>query len=181
MLYHAHQQICHFKIMNKVLLGENHQLGVSLNDFCNRMISNEGCLHMLQGEHLLLPTMLCKKVAVLCLNWYKNQVSSAVPIPAPNFIQIFDDIDKECPWQPVLSLAFLSALGLSSFHMHATPGHILTNPIATSPAPASGFVIPVGERCNNVQFNATSLFQTYKDASTMCCSIRLKVSIEGRC
>ena len=65
MLYHARQQIRRFEILNKVLLGEAHPLGASLKAFCNRMISTEGRLHMLQAELLLLPTMLCKKVAVM--------------------------------------------------------------------------------------------------------------------
>ena len=196
MLYHARQQLRRFEILNKVLLGETHPLGINLHAFCNRMISTEGRLHMLQAEHLLLPTMLCKKVAVLSSNWYKNQVASATPIPAPNFVQIFDDMDEERPWQPIMSAAFLSALGLSNFHlphrfsstvpfpnMAATipqpaqlPTPTSTQPSTSttaSPSPTSNPPTPQ-ERINNIHFNAT-LFQRYRDAPTSCRTIRNRI------
>ena len=182
MLYHARQQIRRFEILNKVLLGNAHPLGQNLNAFCNRMISTEGRLHMLQAEHLLLPTMLCKKVAVLCSNWYKHQVSSATPIPPPTFTDIFDDIDEERPWQPVMSASFLAALGLAAFHLPRV--QLPQFPLPMSLPPSLTPTIPntdtttispfQGERVNNTHFN-DNLFQAYRDSPTSCRSIRNKV------
>ena len=136
---------------------------------------------MLQAELLLLPTMLCKKIAVLCSNWYKNQVASAAPVPVPDFTTIFDDIDNERPWQPIMSASFLSALGLASFH---TPRQYRTLPQTTNPptnapaptpAPAPAPAPPPSqERLNNLSFNA-NLFQTYKDSPTTCRVLRTKI------
>ena len=175
MLYHARQQIRRFEILIKVLIGTRHPLAQNLNAFCNRMISNEGRLHLLQADHLLLPTMLCKKIAVPTSNWFKNQVSSAAPVPAPNFVQIFDDIEEERPWEPVMSTAFLSAIGLSTFRL-PTPRpqvqpRISPNAAAVPPAdsPADN-----SDRVNNVHFNAT-LFQVYKDSAVSCRTLRIKI------
>ena len=182
MLYHARQQLRRFEIINKILLGPTHELGTNLNAFCNRMISTEGRLHMLQAEHLLLPTMLCKKIAVLCSNWYKNQVTSATPIPAPVFVTIFDDIDEERPWIPNMSAPFLSALGLSAFHLSRTQHLVL--PTVNTTAPTIPLTHPQnlpitlpttsGERVNNVNFNST-IFLQFKDAPTSCRTIRNKI------
>lgn len=190
MLYHARQQIRRFEILNKVLLGDNHPLCLNLNAFCNRMISTEGRLHMLQAEYMLLPTMLCKKIAVLTSNWYKNQVASAAPIPPPQFTTIFDDIDEEKHWQPVMSAAFLNALGLSSFHLSRptpppfplpsptfyppTPPTVAPTATLSSALPSPTNPPPLQERVNNTTFTAT-LFQTYRDAPTSCRTIRNKI------
>ena len=99
----------------KVVLGDQHAVSRQLGLYNTKISSCEAKLHQLQGEHLLLPTMLCKKVAVQMSNWFKAQASSPAPVAAPVFTQVFDDIDAELPWQPVMSPMFLATLKLDSF------------------------------------------------------------------
>ena len=178
MLYHARQQIRRLEIIIKVLIGTHHPLAQNLHTFCNRMISNEGRLHLLQADHLLLPTMLCKKIAVPTSNWFKNQVASAAPVTAPNFVQIFDDIEEERPWEPVMSTAFLSAIGLSTFRL-PSPRPTLANrpgpsPHSGGPPPAATPPADNSDRVNNIHFNS-SLFDIYKDSTISCRTLRIKI------
>jgi hypothetical protein len=177
MLYHARQQIRRLEILIKVLIGVHHPIGRNLNAFCNRMISNEGRLHLLQADHLLLPTMLCKKIAVPMSNWFKNQVASAAPVPAPNFVQVFDDIEEERPWEPVMSTAFLSAIGLSSFRLPTNPTQTPRPRIPPAPTPnpiSPPVILDNNDRVNNIHF-ATDLFSPYKDSAVQCRIIRNKI------
>ena len=170
MIFNARQQVRRYEIATKILLGTNHDLGVALNAYCNRMVSSEGLLHRLQSDHLLLPTMLCKKIAVQASNWFKYQSASATPIPVPNFCRVFDDIEEENPWIPTLSPTFLQKLGLSSFNTPRPP--LRAPPIAPVRPPAD----PTREeqRTNNLEFNA-ALFQIYKDSPMSCRIIRTKI------
>ena len=178
MLYHARQQIRRLEILIKVLIGLHHPLAQNLNEFCNRMISNEGRLHLLQADHLLLPTMLCKKIAVPMSNWFKNQVASAAPVPAPIFVQVFDDIEEERPWEPVMSTAFLSAIGLSSFCLPSRPPILPPRPpiCAPIPAPSAPDSTDISDRVNNIHF-MPDLFSAYKDSAVQCRVIRNKIRL----
>jgi hypothetical protein len=192
MLYHARQQVRRLEIIVKVLMGENHPVAVQLNAFCNKMISNEGRLHILQADTILLPTFLCKKITIQMSNWFKKQVSQPTAVQAPNFAKVFDDIDEEKQWKPTLSTAFLSALNLSTFHeppARRTPFLPTPSPSpapAPTPAPAPapspsprGRNNPspneaVSERINNRYFNA-ELFSKYKDSPMSCRILRLRI------
>ena len=181
MIYQSRQQTRRFKVLMRVILGPHHDLAQALGTYNARILSSESRLHVLQADHLLLPTMLCKKVAVASSNWFRNQTTSPAPLPVPNFCQIFEDIDNEQPWQPVMSPAFLAALRLETLHRPVRPpaAQPLAPAPAIPPAPAPGIAPPgppdVGQRNNNVNFN-TALFATYKDSGTPCRSVRAKIN-----
>ena len=56
--------------------------------------------------------MLLTKIAVPVSNWYRRQAASPAIIPVPDLSKVFDDIEDEQPWQPILSPTFLAGLGL---------------------------------------------------------------------
>ena len=170
MIYQAQHQIRRFEILLKVLLGENHPVPTAINAFANRMRSQEARLHLLLAENLLLPTMLVKKVAVLTSTWFKRQAITPAVINAPNYEQMFDDMDEERPWQPVMSTAFLTQLGLHKITQVSPP----TPPVAPSPlpVPSSDRQSEVqAERLSNTTFNET-LFGKIKDSKTTCREVR---------
>ena len=175
MIYQSRQQTRRFEVLMRVILGPHHTLSLALGVYNARVLSSESRLHLLQADHLLLPTMLCKKIAVSTSNWFRNQTTSPAPVPVPNFCQIFEDIDNEAPWQPVMSPAFLAALRLDTLHhpYRQAPGP------APAPSPAPGNPPPAtpdpGQRNNNIAFN-TTLFGTYKDSGTPCRTVRAKIN-----
>ena len=182
MIYQSRQQTRRFEVLLRVILGPHHELSRALSAYNARVLSSESRLHVLQADHLLLPTMLCKKVAVSSSNWFRNQTTSPAPLPVPNFCQVFDDIDNEHPWQPVMSPAFLAALRLDTLHHPFSPPPAQTPaPRNPPPPPPNGNPPPppatpdVGQRNNNVAFN-TALFVTYKDSGTPCRSVRAKIN-----
>ena len=85
LIFNARQQLKRFKIINNILLGGHHELCTVLNVFGNRMISSEHMLHQLHVQYLLLPTLLCKKVAAQVSNWYRQQSFSPMLLPALQF------------------------------------------------------------------------------------------------
>ena len=202
MIFQARQQIRRFEILNKIILGENHPFCTNLNIFCNRMVSREGSLHVLKADHTLLPTMLCKKIAIMSTSWYRNQSTSAAIVPPPNFSKLFTDIDEELHWIPNLSHTFLHQLGLQTllsppqqYYLPATtpvirplptftppthtppPGNNLvprSGPPSVAPPATPGQTPDTSERCNNVTFNS-DLFQKYKEAPTPCRNLRAKI------
>jgi hypothetical protein len=93
MIYQSRQQTRRFETLLKVVMGVQHPVAVELNLYNNKVLSTEAKLHLLQGEHLLLPTMLCKKVTVATSNWFKAQAATPAALPSPNFKKVFDDID----------------------------------------------------------------------------------------
>jgi hypothetical protein len=175
-LYEARQQIRRFEIIVKIIMGQHHPLATELSSFCNRMLSMETFLYTLQSEVTLLPLKICKKVAVQTSVWFKAQAASPTPVLVPNLCQMFDDMEMENPWEPKLTLPFLSSVGLSSLH---TPINGSRNSGTSSgySAPASS-ANPSGgaplDRNNNTHFNMV-LFQVYKESQTSCRSIREKI------
>ena len=182
MIYQSRQQTRRYEVLLKVVLGSHHQVSVALSAYNNRVLSSESKLHLLQATNLLLPTMLCKRVAVSSSNWFRSQTTSPAPVRAPDYCQVFTHMDDETPWQPNMSPTFLAALRLDAFHHPApSPGPA---PIGVPPAPGGAPVAPegpppppteAGQRNNNVQFNS-SLFTTYKDSGTPCRTVRAKIN-----
>ena len=186
-IYQFRHQAVRFQIINKIILGQNHPLCTQLSVYCNRFLAMEAILHTHQRQHLLLPTMLAKKLAVLCSNWYKSQHRTPAAIPPPNFSQVFDDIQNENHWQPILSSAFLQQLGLSAFQPNIeTPLFLPAITPVLSPAaprtpsnqprpPATPSASTPGQsRLNNTAFN-TNLFGAFREAPTACRVIRSKI------
>ncbi len=181
-IYQARQQTRRFEIIIRICLGSNHPMATQLSAYNNRMLACEAKLHSLQVDQLLLPTMLCKKVAVAASNWFRSQSSTPAPHPCPNFCQVFDDIDNEAPWHPVMSPAFLAALNLTAIQ---TPTRTSTAPVippvvtppnaVTTTPPGATNVADPGHRNNNVSFN-TTLFGTYKDSGVPCRVVRAKIA-----
>ena len=181
-IYQSRQQMKRFEIATRIVLSSTHPLPLALNDYNRELSANESKLHQLQAEHLLLPTMLCKRVAVQASNWFRRQVNSPAPIPVPNFISLFDDIRDERPWQPAMTPAFLSVLNLLEFRspLPRTPrvpgGGVTPNPNADNPPPPSPQPggADLAQRDNNVAFNST-LFERFKDSRTPCRIVRSKI------
>jgi hypothetical protein len=180
MIYQSRQQAKRMEILLMAIMGELHPLPASYNEYNTRLTSSESSLHLLQAEHLLLPTMLCKKLAVSTSNWFKYQASSPAPHAVPNLCAVFEKIDNEEPWKPVMAPTFMSKLGLSTLHPlppnHPTPTlpHILTVPGGPSPPNGPPNPAPTITRNNNTHFN-TTLFQAYKTSSTACRTLRYKI------
>ena len=184
LVFNARQQIRRFEILNRILLGPIHPLCNQLNVMSNRMISSEHMLHQLHQQHLLLPTLLCKKVAVQASNWYKNQACTPNSHPVPVFQQIFSDIEEDKHWMPTTPASFLQLLGLSYFHTPANlpslpnsfrqqpPQSLIDGTTPTTTVPPS--TNPQQERVVNTQFNST-LFNTYREAPVTCRTVRQKI------
>ena len=120
-LYQVRIQIRKFHILNVVALGVAHPLCQAMNTYHRRFLTMESTLHALHAEELLLPTKLLKRFSVQVSQWYRRQSQQGTIIPPPNFEQVFDDIECERPWAPLLSLPFLQALGLQSKKWRRSP------------------------------------------------------------
>ena len=193
-LYQARIQIRKFHIINAVTLGLQFPLCRAMHTYYNRFIAMEGILHQLHSEDILLPTKLLKRFSVQVSQWYRRQAASPAAIPPPNFEQVFDDIENERPWAPILSLPFLTALNLQQFHPSNRP-RIEQQPGQQNGGGGNGTGTPRGggggnapggnggggggaipnERANNPSFN-TALFGTYKAMTVTCRSLRGKIS-----
>jgi hypothetical protein len=197
-IYQYRQQAVRFLIINKIILGVHHPLCTKLQAYCNKFLAMESMLHDQQRDLLLLPTMLAKKLSVHCSNWYKAQQRTPAIVPPPNFITVFEDIQHENHWQPIMSHSFLSNLGLAPLHRapqlptqlprphlpaplpvapsqpQRQPAPAPTRPTPTpTPAPAPA----VSTRVNNTSFN-TELFQSFREAPTPCRIIRSRIRNE---
>jgi hypothetical protein len=174
LIFNARQQLKRFEIINHIIMGTNHPFCLALQILTNRMISSEHMLHQLHQQHLLLPTLLCKKVAIQASNWYKNQSCSPTPYPSPTFQQIFTDIEEDNHWIPSTPPSFLHLLGLSYFQAPG-PAPTLPPPTRNGQGTSTGNNdAPQDQRTNNLAFNST-LFQTYKEAPVTCRTVRLKI------
>ena len=183
MIYQSRQQTRRFEVLLKVVLGSNHPVPMQLAVYNNQVLLSESKLHLLQASHLLLPTMLCKRFAVSCSNWFCLQTTSPAPVCACDFSEVFTHIDNKTQWQPIMLPTFFAALRLNTFHQ-STP---LPHPAPTPPprgTPASPTrVTPSsdpGQRNNNLQFN-TAMFRTYKDSDTPCCTDSTSAFKEVEC
>ena len=183
-LYQVRIQIRKFHILNVVALGVAHPLCQAMNTYHRRFLTMESTLHALHAEELLLPTKLLKRFSVQVSQWYRRQSQQGTIIPPPNFEQVFDDIECERPWAPLLSLPFLQALGLQSFHRAAVPHRQNVgeeNQRNGGGAPGGGGDDRPGngarpnERMNNTAFSDT-LFGTYKAMPVSCRAIRQKIN-----
>jgi len=108
---------------------------------------------------------------------YRKQAATPGKVPAPNFDQVFDNIENERPWAPLLSLPFLTSLGLQSFHdsnrpMQASKPKIRDNTRGAT-LQAGGLVS--GDRVNNSGFEE-ALFGVYRAMSVTCKTIRQRIS-----
>ena len=85
MIFQACQQTCSYEIILCIVLGSQHTLPAGLSIYNARLSSSEAKIDPLLAKKMLLPTMLCKKIAVSNSNWFCNQASSPVPIQPPNY------------------------------------------------------------------------------------------------
>ena len=203
LIFNARQQIRRFEILNRIILGNAHPLCNALNIMSNRMISSEHMLHQRHQQHLLLPTLICKKVAVQASNWYKNQACTPTPHPAPILHQLFLDIEEDNHWIPSTPASFLQLLGLSYF---STPSYTPITPITINPSslppslPSPTSTTPITNNNNtpttspnnttnnstrtqqqqqqrvvNTTFNL-DLFNAYREAPVTCRAVRQRIA-----
>lgn len=170
-LYQARLQIRKFHILNVVALDISHALCVAIQTYYNRFLAMESQLHQLQLEDFLLPTKLLKRFCVQCSQWYKRQAAT------PNFDQVFDDIENERPWAPLLSLPFLTSLGLQAFHDSNRP---MQAPKQQGRDSTRGTTLQdgglvSGDRVNNSGFEE-ALFGRYRAMPVTCKTIRQRIS-----
>ena len=102
--------------------------------------------------------------------WFQNQSASPTPITPPNLSQIFDDMLADNYWQPTLTAAFLSSVGLSAPTTGGRPTSV-QDTAGQTPVTTAG---TNPDRNNNLSFN-TALFGTYKTSSVTCRSLRDKI------
>ena len=172
-LHEARHQLRRYEIILKAVIGENHPLSLMLHTCCNRMLSMESFLHRQQLHAQYLPVKILKRIAVLCSVWFRNQVSSPNLVTIPILDKLFDDMLEENYWEPTLSSTFLYAVGLSA----PVPSFPTSSPRpapASNPQVANPPVARTDDRANNTTFNAT-LFSSYKNCTTQCRSLRLKI------
>ena len=183
-LYQVRLQIRKFHILNVVALGIAHPLCQAINAYHRRFLTMESTLHALHAEDLLLPTKLLKRFCVQISQWYRRQGQQANIIAPPSLESVFDDVECERPWAPLLSLPFLQSLGLQNFHRPANP----FRPGAVGDG-NNGGAAPGGggddrlagaarvpnERMNNTAF-ADTLFSTYKAMPVSCRTLRQKIN-----
>ena len=90
---------------------------------------------------------------------------------------MFDDIESERPWAPLLSLPFLTSLGLQTFHDYNRPMQALKQQSRDNPRGATlqdGGLVS-GDRVNNSDFEE-ALFGKYRAMSVTCKTIRQRIS-----
>ena len=184
-LYQVRIQIRKFHILNIVALGLNHPLCQAIDAYHRRFLTMESTLHALHTEDLLLPTKLLKRFCVQVSQWYRRQGQQANVLPPPTLEAVFDDVESERPWAPLLSLPFLQSLNLQSFHRPANPfrpdvGNGANNLGAAAPVGGGEINRPAGaaranERMNNTAF-AEALFGIYKAMPVSCRALRQKIN-----
>ena len=168
-LHETRHQLRRFEIIVSIIMGAAHPLTTCLSTCGNRMLSMERFLYRSQSDVEYLPVKILKRIAVPTSIWFQNQSASPTPITPPNLSQLFDDMLADNYWQPTLTSAFLSSVGLST----PTPG---SRPNAPNSAPPPPPVVAGAnpDRNNNLAFN-TALFSTYKASSITCRSLRDKI------
>ena len=175
-LYQACMQIRKFHILNVVALDIAHAFCVAIQTYYTHFLAMESRLHQLQQEDFLLPTKLLKQFCVQCSQWYPQQSVSPGIVPPPNFEQVFDNIENKRPWAPLLSLPFLTSLGLQSFHSSnrsQRAGQKSGDNTRERASPGGGAIS--GDRMNNSGFSE-SLFGAYKAMPVTCKVIHQHIS-----
>ena len=168
LIHHAREHVRRYEIIMRIILPPHHGLIMQLNRFSNQLTTMTSMLHILMLEHLLLPTMLCKKISVPVSNWCIDQANSPNQIPVPNLCSVFDKIiDEDSSWEPALTSQFLDKLGLTkdfARHRQAHPSDPVlpkTDKLITPPAPLDSSQ----RRVNNIHYNSKA-FDTFRSSGT---------------
>ena len=131
----------------------------------------------------------CKWMATCQSEWFKEQARSPQPINLSDPYEIRKKIDREQPWEPLLSTAFVQRYKILDICGVRPLGNPLPSPTDLDPPfPGSGGPVgggggPVGGggggggtngRRNNTSFN-TTLFGAYKSNPAKSSAIRAKI------
>ena len=136
----------------------------------------------------------CKWMATCQSEWFKEQARSPQIINLPDPYEIRRKIEREQPWEPMLSTAFIQRYKILDIcGVHTSPPTF--GPLPRVPAPPTPHPTPIGNefpmagggggvgggggggssgRRNNTSFN-TSLFGTYKSNPSRSSEIRRKI------
>ena len=175
---HMHRRL---EVFTKVIFGEHHEIPMAIERFLTRYMSMESTLTRLQMRQPghLRPTMICRKTGLILNAWFQKRRSVAGPVPPPDLLKFFDDIQLDENWEQLVPTATLLQLGLSTSAPIRDPlgGPLpLPDPLPPpepqpEPPPRGGG----GTRLNNTAFIA-GLFSRFKEMATVSCrTLREKI------
>ena len=142
-----------------------------------QVLSNGKPTTSVTARRLSLANKVNESLLIQCSQWYGKQAATPGKVPAPSFYQVFDDIENERPWAPLLSLPFLTSLGLQIFHdsnrsMQAPKQESRDNRRGAT-LQDGGLVS--GDRVGNSGFEE-ALFGKYRAMSVACKIMRQRIS-----
>ena len=146
------QQVKRLQVLHGVLFGMNSIHVTALNSYLEQLVTREAEVYRLMATTPLLPVLLAKKLTVQHNTWLRNQALSDVPLSAPFYDRIFDDIDMENRWEPTLTPKFLERIGLGE----VDPSFASSNTFHPSPAPAPA-PLPGPSSANNNENRDTTV------------------------
>jgi len=132
-------------------------------------------LQLRQSMHLR-HTMICRKTGLVLNAWFQKRRTLAGPLPPPDFVKFFDDIQLDNNWEQIVPSTTLLQLGLEpSPTAPQLSGTVQQpQPPVVPPPPTPTLTQPPtrtsGVRLNNTAFIA-SLFTRFKDMSTVSCRV----------
>lgn len=106
-------QIQIFTVVVTVLFGTQHTMTVALEDLGREIMTrwNTITCYQLAGAHKgndhLVPAVIARKWQLLFSDWIERQERSPVSLPAPDFIQVFNDMRLGNNWEPVIPQRYL--------------------------------------------------------------------------
>lgn len=172
---HMHRRL---EVFTKVIFGEHHGIPTALEQFLTRYMSMESTLTRLQLRQPmhLRHTMICRKTGLVLNAWFQKRRTLAGPLPPPDFVKFFDDIQLDNNWEQIVPSTTLLQLGLGpSPTAPQLSGTVQQpQPPVVPPPPTPTLTQPPtrtsGVRLNNTAFIA-SLFTRFKDMSTVSCRV----------
>ena len=132
-----------------VLLGSQHPVTLQHRAFRNTLVSREQRLELIstrdQAYRHMVPALLGRVVQIEVNHWLTTQARTAQPVPFANLTDVFHDIDRQRPWEPVFPPTYLSlpkAMGLPAVSVagdsnSSTAASTLTNFSGGNTAPSS--------------------------------------------
>jgi hypothetical protein len=179
---HMHRRM---EIFTKTLFGDHHPIPVALESFLTRYLAMESTMTRLQlvhQENHLRHTMVCRKTSLALCTWFRRRRMQSGPLPPPDFVQFFDDVQEDRNWEQIVPSTALQQLGLQAITRNHQPIPSITSPQAPPAGGGGGTGSAVagsratnGTRLNNTAF-LSSMFSRFKDMTQVSCkSLRDKI------
>lgn len=170
-------QIQIFTVVITVLFGTQHPMTIALEDLGREIMTrwNTITCYQLAGAHKgndqLVPAVIARKWQLLFSDWVDRQERSPISLPAPDFIQVFNDMRLGNNWEPVIPQRYLKP----------------TTPVTPTIPAGSGGHDPDGPddgprrntQLRNEQYNAEA-YQKYLDTGRRMRDVKKKALVDPK-